>query len=323
MIDLGLPEPLPTLIEKKYVEAEAEKTLVLAATQLAILKVAGLPFQLRYCPALSNKPIDDNKHHSKPKDPNKLDPFKDPRDLLVAQVPLHRPSHSIVLNKYPVIPQHFILATKEYKEQTDLLEQDDLATAYSCLKAWDSSGLFAFFNSGPHSGASQGHRHIQFLPIQQMEPGSGWRPLIEILNEGQNDTQDFPLCHFLASIETMAQPSDLMRKYLSLYNHASIAMSEYHSEGGRDREQSLSQDNISYNLVMTSKAMALCPRRSEVGSLPGRRGPVLTLNGTILAGTLMVRQEEDWDRLRYNADDLAIILESVGLPAHSRPERDG
>ena len=43
MIDLGLPEPLPTLIEKKYVEAEAEKTLVLAATQLAILKVAGLP----------------------------------------------------------------------------------------------------------------------------------------------------------------------------------------------------------------------------------------------------------------------------------------
>ena len=121
----------------------------------------------------------------------------------------------------------------------------------------------------------------------------------------------------------MAQPSDLMRKYLSLYNHASIAMSEYHSEGGRDREQSLSQDNISYNLVMTSKAMALCPRRSEVGSLPGRRGPVLTLNGTILAGTLMVRQEEDWDRLRYNADDLAIILESVGLPAHSRPERDG
>lgn len=43
--------------------------------------------------------------------------------------------------------------------------------------------LFAFFNSGKHSGASQPHRHIQFLPVEEMvddaNPGKGWRLLLE------------------------------------------------------------------------------------------------------------------------------------------------
>lgn len=83
-----------------------------------------------------------------------------------------------MLNKYPVIAQHFILATKAFKEQTDLLEEDDLALTHACLKAWDGSGddgagatthrLFAFFNSGARSGASQPHRHVQFLPVEEM-----------------------------------------------------------------------------------------------------------------------------------------------------------
>jgi ATP adenylyltransferase len=77
------------------------------------------------------------------------------------------------LNKFPVIPDHFILATKAFKEQTDLLENDDLAAAYECLKEYKKNGeeLFGFFNSGKHSGASQPHRHIQFIPVESMHGG--------------------------------------------------------------------------------------------------------------------------------------------------------
>lgn len=93
--------------------------------------------------------------------------------LLIAQVPVQKPTHSLVLNKYPVIPQHSILATIPYKKQTDLLDLEDLEVAYACLKAWeaDSTGstpkrrLFAFFNSGEHSGASQAHRHVCMMPL--------------------------------------------------------------------------------------------------------------------------------------------------------------
>ena len=93
--------------------------------------------------------------------------------LLIAQVPVQKPTHSLVLNKYPVIPQHSILATIPYKKQTDLLDLEDLEVAYACLKAWEANStgstpemrLFAFFNSGEHSGASQAHRHVCMMPL--------------------------------------------------------------------------------------------------------------------------------------------------------------
>jgi ATP adenylyltransferase len=78
------------------------------------------------------------------------------------------------LNKFPVIPEHFILATKDWKEQSHLLEEDDIRVTYECLKTWRAHGseLFAFFNSGEHSGASQPHRHLQFLPVESMKAGA-------------------------------------------------------------------------------------------------------------------------------------------------------
>jgi ATP adenylyltransferase len=83
------------------------------------------------------------------------------------------PSHILVLNKFPVVPNHFILATKIFKEQTNLLERSDLGAAYACLKTYRDNGeeLFGFFNSGKASGASQPHRHIQFLPVESMRSG--------------------------------------------------------------------------------------------------------------------------------------------------------
>jgi ATP adenylyltransferase len=126
-----------------------------------------MKFQVRFSPALANKP-----KSNKPKDPKlkPFNPFEDPsKGLFIAA----HGSHNLVLNKFPVIPNHFILATKDYKEQTHLLEESDLAATYSCLQSYRDNGeeLFGFFNSGEHSGASQPHRHIQFLPVESMRSG--------------------------------------------------------------------------------------------------------------------------------------------------------
>jgi ATP adenylyltransferase len=139
---------------------------------------------------LAKKPTDNN-DKNKAKGP-KPDPFDNPSsDLLVANVPTANPSHLLVLNKYPVIPQHFIIATKLNKQQTHMLEQDDLAATHACLNAWEDNKqngkLFAFFNSGEHSGASQAHRHLQFLSVDEMkrdqQDGASWDPLIERMLE--------------------------------------------------------------------------------------------------------------------------------------------
>lgn len=123
-------------------------------------------FQLRFSPALANKPKSNKPSNSKP-----IDPFENPLNgLFITDLP---PSHFLVLNKFPVIPNHFILATKTFKQQTDVLEQGDLEAAYACVKTyWDNGEkLFGFFNSGEASGASQPHRHIQFLPVESMRSG--------------------------------------------------------------------------------------------------------------------------------------------------------
>lgn len=111
-------------------------------------------------------------------------------------MPAQNSSHIIVLNKYPIIAEHFILATKENKPQTNRLEIDDLQIAYQCLKEWQGQThdgqpkrLFAFFNSGEHSGASQPHRHLQFLPVEDMqggEAGRGWSLLADSIWAGED-----------------------------------------------------------------------------------------------------------------------------------------
>jgi ATP adenylyltransferase len=141
-----------------------------------------IQFQLRFSPSISQKPKSARPEGGK----NPINPFLQPPEaLLIADVG-YASSHILVLNKFAIVPEHFILATKEFKEQIHLLEENDLGAAYACLRAYADRGkeLFAFFNSGKHSGASQPHRHIQFLPVDSMMSGvkqGEWRPLVDKL----------------------------------------------------------------------------------------------------------------------------------------------
>lgn len=79
---------------------------------------------------------------------------------------------------------------------------------------------------------------------------------------------------------------------------------------------------ISYNLAMTTTTMAICPRRSEGATLLNnvsltKPGPgEIALNGTILAGTLMVKNECDWNQIHRHPGLLDDLLKSIGVPTH-------
>jgi ATP adenylyltransferase len=155
-------------------------------------------FQLRYCPSLAKKPTPQkDKDAAQPK--KKINPFINPdQNLFIADAPSTNSNHFLVLNKFPIIPEHFILATKTNKPQTHVLEEDDLAITYACLKDWEkdlSDGktrrLFAFFNSGEGSGASQAHRHLQFLPVESVREGvesggGGWELLVDKIEKDED-----------------------------------------------------------------------------------------------------------------------------------------
>ena len=40
----------------------------------------------------------------------------------------------------------------------------------------------------------------------------------------------------------------------------------------------------------------------------------VALNGTMLAGTLMVKYQEEWDVLRVEPEKLDTLLEAIGIP---------
>ncbi|PYH35500.1 putative bis(5'-nucleosyl)-tetraphosphatase [Aspergillus neoniger CBS 115656] len=335
-MQLGLSESLSSLVSRRFVAARDAGHLIFSSTHLATVHTSSIPYQVRYCPALAKKPTGAPKPDKAPSGP-KPDPFQDPSpDLLLAQIPRENPSHVLVLNKFPVIPNHFILATKAWQSQTDLLDKEDLEAAYACIKAWaegsqpegqGSKKLFAFFNSGDESGASQPHRHLQFLPVEAMAQGDSenWQPLIDAVarqptssGTGYQHLAQVPFAHFARPLPPNPSSETLHQIYLSLYR-AAVAT----AKGGlSDAGQVTGPAAISYNLAMTETTMMICPRRSEsarilvdsTAAVDVAEAGVVALNGTVLAGTLMVKAEAEWDELRRNPTSLHNVLAAIGYP---------
>lgn len=233
--------------------------------------------------------------------------------MLIADLP---PSHRLVLNKFAIIPEHFILVTRDFKPQTHVLEKSDIAATFACIEDYRTGGqeLFAFFNSGPHSGASQPHRHLQLLPVERMKDGlddvkngGQWNVLAERLAESK---EGLPFQVFTTSMHQNMSAEERHGAYLDLYRHAVNAVfpdGEVSSEG---------EAQISYNLAMTSASMALCPRTAEGMMIRNKSGEdigVVSLNGTVLAGTALVKNEAEWDALRDNPDMLLDVFKGIGL----------
>lgn len=239
-----------------------------------------------------------------------------------------------MLNKYPVIPNHFILATKANKPQTHLLESDDLYLSYTCLRAWeeDKHSLFAFFNSGEHSGASQPHRHLQFLPVEDMKgyAGDAWilmcstmtSPVPSIASLLRNPS--LPFVHFAVSLEDDPGPAAILQKYDLLLKAALAGINGQVSiesmEKARIEDQG--RTTFSYNLAMTHKLMAILPRRNEASRVLKAEDSEIAINGTILAGTMMVKAQEEWQQLCREPEMVQQILHDISFASAEKPVRE-
>ncbi|KAJ3573086.1 hypothetical protein NPX13_g4826 [Xylaria arbuscula] len=313
MPSLTVPPSLPNLVKDAFAKAQASGDLIYYPTQVAIVTVGSLAFQVRYSPALAQKP-----KPPKPVEPNSrpFNPFENPSPaLLVAQL---LPSHRLVLNKFAVVPEHFILATRDFKPQTHILEPSDIDAAYACVQTYQSAGreLYVFFNSGDHSGASQPHRHLQLLPVDCMkiglettEHGGEWAVLADQVC-GRRDAMPFTI--FTSPINATMSTDEKHSIYLSLYKHA-VQAAEANVKAVEEGEA-----QISYNFAMTNTCMALCPRTAEGTTLKDSNGNEIGnigLNGTVLAGTALVKNQAEWDLLRTDSMILSNVLEGIGVPS--------
>ncbi len=129
-----------------------------------VIHDGGLPFTVRWVAALAAKDAAKAGAASGvtlpggPRDPN-FNPFLPPDPVLtVGPLGAH---HNVVLNKFPVCLHHLVLARREFAEQLSPLEPIDFLALATVLS--DAGGL-GFYNGGAAAGASQRHKHVQWIP---------------------------------------------------------------------------------------------------------------------------------------------------------------
>ncbi|MFA5520821.1 MAG: phosphorylase [Castellaniella sp.] len=149
--------PLMQAIEHRSAGARATGDLKPASVRHVVLEEEGLRFVLRIPEQPAPPP-------GGPRDPN-FNPFLPPdKALTVGPV---GDEHVMVLNKFPVCHAHVVLARTAFFEQQTPLEHSDFAAMARLL---GETGGLGFYNGGPDAGASQRHKHVQWLPAGEHNP---------------------------------------------------------------------------------------------------------------------------------------------------------
>lgn len=204
-------------------------------------------------------------------------------------------THVCLLNKYNVLDDHLLLVTRAFELQSTWLTRADFEALRICRAEFD--GL-AFYNGGRTAGASQRHKHLQYvsLPLAPHETELAIAAAIRQArwSSGIGNVEAFPFLHALGRLDLDATADSLQRIYRRLLDAAGIAL-------GDGDEQT-----APYNLLAARDWMLIVPRREE-----SYRG--VSVNALGFAGSLLVRDEGQLRQLR-DIGPLS-ILAHVGVSA--------
>ncbi|KAG0152353.1 hypothetical protein CROQUDRAFT_649745 [Cronartium quercuum f. sp. fusiforme G11] len=266
-----------TSLQARHERALESNHLVFIPTQIFHLNSkAGVRCEIRFAPSLAKKSVSSPSKQSS----LDLDPFAPPYipELFICQSEdcEKEDGYVVLLNKFCVVPRHFLLVTSAYRPQATPPAPEDLFAIYSLLRQAQTldpnSEWISFFNCGPHSGASQPHKHFQFIPVEM-----GGNPFGELLVRSAPpkigdvyNVSEIGYAHFACAIppelgikigddETEATLGKLFMTMLdSMIDHLRHLPFE---EGSPS--PSIGSQGLSYNLVMTTRYMLLVPRSRE------------------------------------------------------------
>ncbi|KAG0237567.1 bifunctional AP-4-A phosphorylase/ADP sulfurylase [Actinomortierella wolfii] len=306
-----------TLLAETYDSARKSGELIFTPSEIhhSIETEYDVQFDITYAPALAKKPhgilerVEEDQADtglSRPSTPmarsvEKVNPFLPHAPALwVADA---GDKHKILLNKFCIVPKHFLIVTKEFRPQTQPLSPQDLLTAWRSLKALPNHPeSVVFFNCGTKAGASQPHKHLQVIPLTQHQPAPISTLVRRVLkahrgpdtiHPGQLFSVSFDCIHHLILFPSLPPDASddeeeemLVTTYISLMDAMMASLREdYATQHHLTEEERIlsagARSSLSYNWIMTREFMLIAPRRQEgygpvnVNSL-GFAGMVLT-----------------------------------------------
>ena len=330
-------------IVQRYDAAQRHKAASTFDTHTELVRDdrAGATFVLKVAAQLRDKPKPPPPQQQQPgaadgPKPACKNPFLPPDpELFVCHL---SDTHSLVLNKFNVMPYHLLIITRQFESQLDPLNARDLAATLAAMQALPT-GALAFYNCGPLSGASQPHKHVQVVPLPlhggpsllggsaaskgassstvpcPSSTPSGGGGSAESSSGSSADPPFGPLVDAATSCVAPGTPVELRQlPFISfaarLPGDATPALLEgFFSQllqrcGEASKAAGVPEASSSYNALLTRRFLMLVPRSSEAA------GPV-NCNSVAFAGSFFVRSEEE---LAYVRRDPLGILAAVGVP---------
>ncbi|HXV62655.1 MAG TPA: phosphorylase [Vicinamibacteria bacterium] len=256
-------------IEKRAGDALLSGALQPIPSRMEIVEDAGVRFTVRVVESLLRKPRESKE--------NPFLPYE--QALFVAEV---SDTHVVLLNKFNVMPMHLLVVTREYEEQESLLSRADFEAAWRLMQ--ELEGLF-FYNAGSIAGASQRHKHLQYVPFP--------------VGEGPEET---PLDLWSSHLPFVRAIAELKPgKNDNLIEGAERAREQYLC---LLRSLALPNAGGPYNLLITSRWLCVVPRTRESWRS-------ISVNALGFAGALLARNDSELAAIRQVGP--FSILEQVGV----------
>ncbi|KAI0266844.1 ATP adenylyltransferase-domain-containing protein [Gloeopeniophorella convolvens] len=326
------PSAIIAAVAPTFARGKASGDVLFFPSEVHTHHDAGIDFEIRLCPALLHKPALPTPHfvpgaasHEQEK---RTDPFQPPYNpnLYVGELKddAEGTEYVVLLNKYSVVEGHFLLVTKEFQSQTAPLLPGDLVQAYLLLRAARKAGqhLFAFYNCGDRSGASQAHKHIQFLPVED-EDGP---PIERLAANARIDKDDkpfslpeLPFAHHIRrlALPSSATPADLEPALAGAF----VELLDLAISSVRHARAAQPPGAPSYNVLLTPRHLYVVPRARETYVLAASREP-LSVNALGFAGMMLVKSPAELAAVR--AEGPARVLGGVAIEsAHELQVRGG
>ena len=252
-------------------------TLRPISTKGTVIYDGGVDFLVRVVSSLARK-------SEGKKETNPFLPYEE--SMFVAEI---SDTHICLLNKFNVIDHHLLIIPRSFEEQESLLTLQDFEAIRICMAEFD--GL-AFYNGGEIAGASQGHKHLQMIPLPMANKGP--RIPIEPLFASARFKDDLGIVPGLPFVHTFARlaptiqeaPQQGAKELLRLYRVMLYAAGLNAPSEPQDSRQS-----GPYNLLITREWMMLIPRSEECFDS-------ISVNALGFAGALLVQNKQQVQRLK-------------------------
>ncbi|KAF9356617.1 bifunctional AP-4-A phosphorylase/ADP sulfurylase [Mortierella sp. NVP85] len=223
--------------------------------------------EISYAPALAKKPqgilltveMDDYPKVDRPSTPvvkkvEKVNPFLPHTPALY--ITDASEEHKVLLNKFCIVPRHFLVVTKDFQPQTDPLSPGDLMAVWNTLMALRNSDIF----SVPFKCIN----HVILLP-----------------NESNTDK---------------SQEDILTEAYITLVDAMLMSIREYSEQENIPEEERLlptisMSTMLAYNWLLTTEFMMIIPRKREDSD--SVNGISLNINSLGFAGMVLAKTSDE------------------------------